>query len=68
MKFVITTTYENVDQDFMDWYYDRLTSQESHLPGAAEIVEELKACGYAAYASKHPTSDVVGTTEYQVIK
>jgi len=66
MRVKITTTYINVDPEWLDWYLKRLDN-ESELPGSKEIVAKLRETGYAAYVSKDPTSKVTAQTEYEVI-
>lgn len=67
LKLTITTTYENVDQEWLDWWFDRLANEQV-MPGSTVIVEELKECGHAVFTSKDPDSDVIGSTAYQVDK
>lgn len=67
MELQITTTYENINQEWLDWYYRRLANEEV-LPGSTSIVKELKIYGNASFVSKDPSSDVVAITEYQVTK
>lgn len=67
MKMRIETVYENVDQEWLDWYLKRLANEQV-LPGSNVIVEELKECGHAVFSSKDPSSDCVATTTYEVLK
>lgn len=67
MEMIITTTYSNIDQEWLDWYLKRLANEEA-LPGSTLIIKDLKSCGQAAFTSKDPTSDVIATTEYEIIK
>ena len=65
MKVVITTTYENVDQEWLDWYLKRLAMSEV-LPGSMSLTEKIQNDGFAEFSSKDPESDVVATTKYEV--
>lgn len=67
MKVIIETKYENADQEFVDWYLERLAVEEV-IPGSTTISEELKESGHAVFVSKDPTSEVVATTTYRIIK
>lgn len=67
MKVIITSTYENVDQEWLDWYLRRLAN-ENVLPGSTWIASDLKVFGKAEFSSKDPQSEVVATTKYEVIK
>ena len=67
MKVTIETIYENVDQGWLDWYLKRL-GNEQVLPGSTNIIKELKENGYASFSSKDPSSNVIATTKYKVVK
>lgn len=60
MRITIKTTYENVDEA---WLEDWLT-RVGKTPGLSIVAEELRECGHAVYVSKDPTSDCTGKTEY----
>lgn len=66
MKFVITTTYENVDDEWLDWYLKRLKAAEV-TPGSTGCADTVREDGYAEFSSKDPTSAVIATTSYEVI-
>lgn len=55
MKLVLTTVYENVDQDWLDWWL----AEFGRRYGAKSLPHTL--------TSKDPTSDVVGTTTIEVV-
>lgn len=65
MTVKIISTYENVDQKWLNWWLKRLANEEV-MPGSTTIVEELRECGYAVFASKDPSSHVLATTEYYI--
>lgn len=67
MRLEIKTVFENVDQEWLDWYLARLENEEV-LPGSTLIVKQLKEIHHAAFSSKDPSSDVVATTSYLIRK
>ncbi len=67
MKLIITTTYENINQEFLDFYLKRMENAEV-LPGSMKIVKELKKKGFASFVSKSPESLAIGTTTYEIVK
>lgn len=67
MTVKITTTYRNVDQEWLDWYLKRLANEQL-LPGSTSIADKLKDAGRAIFESSDPSSDITATTEYQVLK
>jgi len=67
MKFIVTTTFDNVDTEWLAWYMDRIKNEE-HLPGSVVIVDELVKAGYAKFSSKDPDSEITATTEYEVVQ
>lgn len=67
MKVIVTSTYENVDKEWLDWWLKRLAAAEV-MPGSMSIVSELIKNGSAKFISRDPTSDVVATTKYEVIR
>lgn len=67
MKVVITTTYENVDQAWLGWWVGRLESSEGIL-GSVKVASTLLREGRAEWSSKDPTSEVIATTKYEVIR
>lgn len=63
MKIKISTTYENVTEEFLqDWL------EEINLPELQGVTKDLKEFGHATHKSKDPTSDCVGTTEYLIVR
>lgn len=67
MKLSIETVYENFDQEWLNWYLNRL-SQSEELPGSDTITQELKETGHAVFASKDPESKCFATTTYRIEK
>jgi hypothetical protein len=67
MKFIITTTYEQCDQEFIDWYLERLKNEEV-MPGSMTIVDELKSANFASFTSKDPSGPTIATTTYEILK
>ncbi len=65
MTIKIISTYTNVDEKWLDWWFKHLVNEEV-MPGSTVIVEELKESGYAVFTSKDPSSPVVASTEYRV--
>lgn len=62
----ITTIYSNVDQEWLDWYLDRLKlSEDENLINIGIELSEGNDCGFT---TRDPTSKVVGRTEYQLTK
>lgn len=66
MTFTITTGYENINQEWLDWYLERLASQDV-MPGSTGVVDSIKKLGRASFTSKDPISEVVGTTQYVLV-
>lgn len=65
LKIVVTTIYENVDQDWFDTYIEYLRTGPEDVQA---IVDHFIDTGRAAIRSpdpSHPT--VIGTTTYEVI-
>lgn len=67
MRMRITTTYNGVDKEWLDWYLKRLANEEV-LPGSAAVAEELKECDFASFSSKDPDSNVTAATEYEILE
>lgn len=67
MKVIVTSTYENVDQEWLDWWLERL-SVHSPLPGGREAASTLQSETFSSFSSKDPTSDVIATTTYEIKK
>lgn len=67
MRLRIETVYENVDQQWLDWYLNRLANAQV-MPGSTMISEELKECGHAVFSTKDPNSYCVATTTYEISK
>lgn len=65
MRVIVESVYENVDQAWVDWWLKHLDNEEV-MPGSTVIVEELKDCGHAVFASKDPTSNVIAKTSYTI--
>lgn len=65
MKVVITTTFKNVNQEWLDDYINRLEA-EPVLPGCMSLASQLREKDIAVFRSKDPSSDVTGETEYRV--
>ena len=62
MKIVVTSTYENVDESWLQWYLARLRRQ-----GYGIHAENLEANSYSEFESQDPTSLVVARTSYKLI-
>lgn len=67
MKIKVTTIYESVDQQWLDWYLKRLSDPEA-FPGAMQIAKDLEEYGQASFSTDDPTSKVIGTTEYLIVR
>lgn len=67
MKLKITTTYENFDKEWLDWYMKRLANEQV-LPGSTSIVEQLQKDGAASFSSKDPEGPCIATTAYELIR
>lgn len=67
MKLKISMTYDNISNEWLEWYLKRLSNEEV-LPGSTKIIEDLKEYGHASFSSKDPTSSAVATTEYLIVK
>jgi len=65
MRLKITTEYTNCNQEFIDWYMKRLSTQEV-LPGCKSIIETLKETGHASFSSADPDSPTIATTTYEL--
>lgn len=63
VKIVLKTIYENVDGDFLAWYIKQLKSE--HVPIDFDDFENGEK---VVLQSKDPTSEVIGTTTYQVLR
>lgn len=62
MKITVTSTYENVDGEWLHWWLNRLMS----LPENEAVAHEIMNKGFASYTSKDPSSEVVATTTYKL--
>lgn len=67
MKFIITTTYDRVDDEWLEWYLNRMENEEV-LPGCREIIKSLRKNLTASFVSHDANSDVVATTNYRIKK
>lgn len=65
MKLVITTTYNNIDEEWLVWYKARMMMGPKEL---RKVAEDFKKNNKATYESKDPSSDVNGVTTYEVLK
>lgn len=63
MKLIIETVYDNIDQDWLDWYCDRLDIAEVPID-----ISKFKIGLGVSFSSKDPTSEVIATTSYGLIK
>lgn len=63
MKIVLTTTYSNVDKEFLDWW---LKHHGKHY-GIPDDIGLGDVPFKHAIQNKDPTSDVIGTTIIEVI-
>jgi len=64
MKIKISTTYFNVNEEFLEnWLRETGSMVELH-----GVVDDLREFGHAVYKSKDPDSDAYGETEYMVVK
>lgn len=62
MRVIVTSTYENVDSEWLEWWLNRIAK----FPENVEVVRELREGNTAAFSSKDPSSQVVATTTYEV--
>lgn len=65
MKFEIKTVFENVDDEWLEWYFNRLANEEV-VPGSTKVIQTLRNNDFAFFSSKDPTSNVTATTYYSV--
>lgn len=65
MQVKVVSTYENVDEAWIEWWLKHLANEEV-MPGSTVIADELREADYAVFASKDPTSPVVAKTEYHI--
>lgn len=64
MKVIVTSVYENVDQEWLEWWLLRIgTLRENE-----RVVRELREGKVSAFSSKDPSSAVVATTTYEVVR
>lgn len=61
MKFIIETVYENVNQEWMDWWLAQPKPKE-----LKQSMEALSRNGNAFFISKDQTSEVKATTTWEV--
>ena len=61
MKVVVTTVYNNVDEEWLTWYCEQLKATLHD-----GLIKSLRDHGRATLESKDPTSKVVGKTVYEV--
>ena len=68
MKIKLTTTYENCDEEFIDWYCKRLDSMPDLK--ANKVGQTLLETGHAEYLSSTKEGKTLrtATTVYEVIK
>ena len=62
MRIVIKTTYKNIDQEWLNWYIERLDKA-----GVPINFDEFKNGNRVSFTSKDPTSKAFATTEYLLI-
>ena len=67
MKLIIKTVYDNIDNQWLQWYLDRLENSNV-LPGSMSISKKLARDGNAEYLSKDPTSNTTAITTYEIEK
>lgn len=64
MKLVLTTTYHDIDDEFVEWYIKRLRM----APELDSVADQLQDFGRAEFKSKDPTSSVHAVTEYVILE
>lgn len=66
MKIVITTTYDGVNEDFVEYYLKRM-EKAPVLPGCQSVVPALRKFGVASMVSQaDPYGPGVATTTYAI--
>lgn len=67
MKLIITTVYDNIDDDWMSWYIGRMANDPDIV--AAGVLRSLTERGQAQFVSSNPDNpDEVATTTYRVVR
>lgn len=64
MRIIIKTIYENANEEWLEWWLSNLDT----LPSNHKVTEALRKTGKAIFESKDPSSDVIGRTEYEIIR
>lgn len=68
MKIVITTTYDGVNDDFVEYYLKRMEGAPV-LPGCQSVVPMLRKHGMATMTSPaDPYGPAIATTTYQIVR
>jgi hypothetical protein len=61
----LTTVYENVDAEWLEWYLDRLES--SGYPEQIRIAKSLRNAEECSFSSNDPTNpNLKATTTYRI--
>lgn len=61
MKVVVTTTYKNIDDDWIDWFVKRLKKQD--VPIDFDAFERGQK---VSFTSKDPTSNATAITKLKI--
>lgn len=63
----VVSIYNNVDDEWLEWWLKRMENEQV-MPGCKKIIKELRGKGYARFSSKDPTSKVEAVTTYIINK
>ena len=65
MKLTLTTTYENISEEWLDWYLNRLrNSGFPYVKKAADALEKGKSYSWSDQDPEDPK--IVATTSYRL--
>lgn len=67
MHVKVISTYENVDEKWLEWWLKRLNNEEV-MPGCTNVIKKLRETDNAHFTTKDPTSSVIATTTYQIFR
>lgn len=61
MKILVTTVYESVDDEFLNWYVDMLRTKDTPIN-----FDDLRSGHSCTFSSKDPTSKTEAKTTYRI--
>jgi hypothetical protein len=68
MRLAITTVYENIDQEWLEWYMARIRREDNFVYQGERIFQQLKDTDQAIVHSNDPNGNAKATTTYRVYR